>query len=120
MEQESEIITHSSGLQYQDLRAGEGVQVQAGDTIAVHYVGRLEDGTQFDSSIDRGEPFSLVIGTGSVIQGWDIGVPGMKVGGIRRLIIPPDLGYGTAGVPGAIPPNATLIFEVQVLEIAQK
>ena len=103
-------------VQIEDLEVGEGEEVKSGDTVVMHYRGTLQDGTQFDSSYDRGEPFVTQIGTGAVIQGWDQGVPGMKVGGKRKLTIPPELGYGDADM-GSIPPNSTLIFEVELLEI---
>ena len=110
-------ITTASGLQYEDLVVGEGTAAVAGDTVSVHYTGWLEDGTQFDSSVDRGVPYEFILGVGSVIPGWDEGVAGMQVGGTRKLIIPPDLAYGAGGSGGVIPPNATLVFEVQLLEI---
>jgi len=103
-------------IQIEDIEVGTGEEVKSGDTVVMHYRGTLEDGTQFDSSYDRDEPFVTQIGTGAVIQGWDQGVPGMKVGGKRKLIIPPELGYGEADM-GDIPPNSTLIFEVELLEI---
>jgi FKBP-type peptidyl-prolyl cis-trans isomerase FkpA len=106
----------ASDPQSEDLVVGTGDEAQIGDTVSVHYTGWLEDGTQFDSSIDRGQPFDFTIGQGGVIPGWDQGVPGMRVGGTRRLTIPPDLAYGPTG-SGPIPPNATLIFEIQLLEI---
>ena len=115
--QTGEPITTASGLQYQDLVVGEGVAAAAGDTVSVHYTGWLEDGTQFDSSVDSGTPYEFVLGVGGVIPGWDEGVAGMQVGGTRKLIIPPDLAYGAGGSGGVIPPNATLVFEVQLLEI---
>ena len=111
------IITTSSGLQYIDIEEGEGATPQKGQTVVVHYTGTLEDGTKFDSSRDRGRPFSFKIGVGQVIKGWDEGVGTMKVGGRRQLIIPSDLGYGSRGAGGVIPPNATLIFDVELLEI---
>jgi len=111
------LITTDSGLQYEDLVVGDGAEARAGDTVSVHYTGWLEDGTKFDSSVDRGVPFEFTLGRGMVIKGWDEGVAGMKVGGKRRLIIPADLGYGSSGAGGVIPPNATLIFEVELLEI---
>ena len=107
-------IKMENGLQIQDLKVGTGAEVKLGQSLSMHYSGILEDGTKFDSSYDRGEPFQFVLGAGQVIQGWDLGVQGMKVGGKRKLIIPPDLGYGTRGI-GPIPPNATLFFEVEVL-----
>ncbi len=112
-----EVITTASGLQYEDLVAGEGPAAQAGNTVSVHYTGWLEDGTKFDSSVDRGTPFEFPLGGGRVIPGWDEGVAGMQVGGKRRLTIPSELGYGATGAGGVIPPNATLIFEVELLEI---
>jgi hypothetical protein len=106
-----------NGLKIEDLVVGNGREVVAKDNIKVHYVGTLADGTKFDSSYDRGEPFPVTIGIGGVIQGWDLGVPGMKVGGKRRLTIPPALGYGDRAVGGnLIPANSTLIFEVEVVE----
>lgn len=111
------IVTTDSGLKYQDLTFRTGAEAKSGDTVSVHYDGRLTDGTKFDSSRDRGQPFSFKIGAGQVIKGWDEGVAGMKVGGTRKLIIPADLGYGANGVPGVIPANATLVFEVELLEI---
>lgn len=108
--------TSSEKVEIEDLVVGEGVEVKSGDTVVIHYKGMLEDGTQFDSSYDRGEPYETQIGVGTVIQGWDQGVPGMKVGGKRKLVIPAELGYGAQG-NGSIPPNAPLIFEVELLEI---
>lgn len=102
------------------LQEGSGVAVKNGDTVVVHYVGVLEDGTKFDSSVDRGQPFSFVVGAGQVIQGWDLGLIGMKIDEVRRLYIPSELGYGEAGAGnGAIPANANLIFEIQLLEISE-
>ena len=111
--------TLSSGLQYEDVVVGDGDQASTGNQVSVHYTGWLfEDGktgTKFDSSKDRGEPFRFPLGAGHVIRGWDEGVSGMKVGGTRRLVIPPELGYGARGAGGVIPPNATLLFEVDLL-----
>lgn len=113
----NEIITTPSGLKYYDLIIGEGNSPEKGDKVIVHYTGKLEDGTIFDSSKERNEPFTFSLGLGRVIKGWDEGLSTMNVGGKRTLIIPPDLGYGSKGAGGAIPPNATLIFEVELLEI---
>lgn len=113
---EGNTVTTESGLIYEDLVIGEGDEAQVSDTVSVHYTGWLEDGTQFDSSIDRGTPFEFTLGTRSVIQGWEEGVVGMREGGKRKLIIPPELAYGASG-RGSIPPNATLTFEVELLEI---
>jgi peptidylprolyl isomerase len=114
---ESKYTTTASGLKYYDIVEGTGATPTAGQTVSVHYTGWLEDGTQFDSSIDRGQPFTFVLGQGNVIPGWDEGVATMKVGGKRQLVVPPDLGYGESGAGGVIPPNATLIFEVELLDV---
>lgn len=106
-----------SGLSYVDEVVGSGPSPQTGQTVSVHYTGWLTNGQKFDSSLDRGQPFEFVLGQGQVIRGWDEGVASMKVGGKRKLTIPPDLGYGARGAGGAIPPNATLVFEVQLLNI---
>jgi FKBP-type peptidyl-prolyl cis-trans isomerase len=113
----SGVTTTDSGLQYEDLVVGTGAEAKVGDTVSAHYTGTLEDGTKFDSSLDRNQPFEFTIGAGQVIKGWDEGVVGMKVGGTRKLTIPPDLAYGDQGAGSIIPPNATLIFEIQLLEI---
>ena len=113
----AEVITTASGLQYQDVLIGTGDLAEPGNRVKVHYTGRLEDGTQFDSSIDRGQPFEFTLGGGGVIQGWEEGIAGMREGGQRILTIPSDLGYGEAGRPPAIPGNATLIFEVELVEV---
>jgi FKBP-type peptidyl-prolyl cis-trans isomerase FkpA len=115
-------ITTESGLQYDDVAAGEGAEAKAGQNVTVHYTGwlRNDDGTKgakFDSSKDRNDPFEFALGAGMVIRGWDEGVQGMKVGGTRVLTIPADLGYGSRGAGGVIPPNATLIFEVELLGV---
>ncbi len=105
------------GLKYTDAKVGTGTEAKAGQTAVVHYTGWLMDGKKFDSSKDRGQPFSFVLGRGQVIKGWDEGVQGMKVGGTRDLLIPPDLAYGSRGAGGVIPPNATLKFEVELLDV---
>lgn len=112
----SQIKTLPDGLKYADLTPGTGAEATAGKQVQVHYTGWLENGTKFDSSLDRGEPFPLTLGGGQVIKGWDEGLVGMKVGGKRQLIIPPDLGYG-AQAQGPIPANSTLIFEVEMLDV---
>ena len=110
--------TFDNGLRIEDLTVGTGAEVIAGAIVSVHYTGRLTDGTKFDSSVDRGAPFSFQLGAGHVIKGWDDGVVGMKVGGTRRLTIPPELAYGDRDVGGGlIPPNSTLIFEVELLAV---
>ncbi len=109
--------TTPSGLQYEDTVVGDGSSPRPGQSVQVHYTGWLEDGTKFDSSVDRGQPFVFPLGQGRVIKGWDEGVAGMKEGGKRRLTIPPDLGYGARGAGGVIPPNATLIFDVELLKV---
>jgi peptidylprolyl isomerase len=111
------IVTTPSGLKYKELTEGTGATPQKGQTVIVHYTGTLEDGTKFDSSRDRNSPFSFKLGLGQVIKGWDEGLGTMKVGGRRELIIPADLGYGARGAGGVIPPNATLIFDVELLRI---
>jgi FKBP-type peptidyl-prolyl cis-trans isomerase FkpA len=107
----------ASGLQYADLVVGEGSSANPGQKVAVHYTGWLTDGKKFDSSVDRGTPFEFDLGKGNVIKGWDEGVAGMRIGGKRKLIIPPDLGYGARGAGGVIPPNATLVFDVELLDV---
>ena len=103
--------------QIEDVKVGDGPSAKAGDSVSVHYVGTLADGSKFDSSRDRGKPFSFALGRGQVIKGWDVGVDGMQVGGIRKLTIPAAEGYGSRGAGGVIPPNATLLFEVELLGI---
>ncbi|AJC17499.1 MULTISPECIES: FKBP-type peptidyl-prolyl cis-trans isomerase [Pandoraea] len=110
-------VTTDSGLQYEDLQVGDGAEATPGKTVTVHYTGWLTDGKKFDSSKDRNDPFAFVLGGGMVIRGWDEGVAGMKVGGKRKLIIPAELGYGARGAGGVIPPNATLVFEVDLLDV---
>ncbi|MEA2516217.1 MAG: hypothetical protein QOG16_55 [Actinomycetota bacterium] len=109
----------TEGLTITEVECGEGDEAKAGDTVLVHYTGKLEDGTEFDSS-EGGDPFSFTIGAGDVIKGWDQGIPGMKVGGKRTLTIAPELGYGDAGAGGVIPPGATLIFDVELVEITSQ
>lgn len=110
-------VTTPSGLQCEDLVLGTGTEARAGQTVRVHYTGWLADGRTFDSSVDRGQPFAFPLGLGRVIKGRDEGVQGMKVGGKCKLTIPPALGYGTRGAGGVIPPNATLIFHVELLDV---
>jgi FKBP-type peptidyl-prolyl cis-trans isomerase len=111
-------VTQAGGLKYWDLKVGNGKEAKAGDTVSVHYTGwLLDNGKKFDSSLDRGQPFQFTIGAGQVIKGWDEGVAGMKVGGKRQLRIPPELGYGANGAGGVIPPNAYLIFDVELLGV---
>ena len=112
-----EIVTTESGLRYVELEEGTGASPQSGQRVTVHYTGTLENGVKFDSSRDRNRPFSFRIGVGQVIQGWDEGVMSMHVGGRRKLIIPPELGYGSRGAGGVIPPNSTLVFDVELLRI---
>jgi FKBP-type peptidyl-prolyl cis-trans isomerase FkpA len=113
----AEPVTTSSGLKYEDIDAGTGAEARSGQKAKVHYTGWLTSGEKFDSSVDRNEPFEFTLGAGQVIRGWDEGVAGMKVGGKRRLTIPPGLAYGTRGAGGVIPPNAELIFEVELLGV---
>ncbi|MDB5726849.1 MAG: peptidylprolyl isomerase [Noviherbaspirillum sp.] len=115
-------VTKSSGLQYEDIAVGSGDEAKAGNNVTVHYTGWLQNpdgsaGRKFDSSKDRNDPFVFPLGAGHVIKGWDEGVEGMKIGGVRKLIIPAALGYGARGAGGVIPPNATLIFEVELLGV---
>jgi len=111
----------ANGLKYTDTTIGTGAEATKGKKVSVHYTGWLynngQKGAKFDSSLDRGEPFGFALGAGQVIRGWDEGVAGMKIGGKRTLIIPPELGYGARGAPGAIPPNATLMFDVELLKV---
>ncbi|HIJ97338.1 MAG TPA: FKBP-type peptidyl-prolyl cis-trans isomerase [Desulfuromonadales bacterium] len=112
-------VTTASGLKYTDVVVGKGPAPTAGKQVKVHYTGTLENGKKFDSSVDRKEPFSFIIGIGQVIPGWDEGVMTMKVGGKRKLIIPSKLGYGPRGAGSDIPPNATLLFDVELLDVAK-
>jgi FKBP-type peptidyl-prolyl cis-trans isomerase FkpA len=114
---EAKTTTTPSGLKYEDVKVGTGDTATAGKNVSVHYTGTLTDGKKFDSSKDRGQPFEFPLGGGRVIKGWDEGVQGMKVGGVRKLTIPPELGYGPRGAGGVIPPNATLVFEVELLGV---
>ena len=110
------MTTTPSGLQYRDDVVGEGAEAKAGNLVSVHYTGTLQNGSKFDSSRDRGQPFQFPLGAGRVIRGWDEGVAGMKVGGRRTLVIPPELGYGARAI-GPIPPNSTLVFDVELLGV---
>ena len=116
------MITTATGLQYEDTVVGDGAEATKGQTVTVHYTGRLykdgEQGAKFDSSKDRRDPFQFSLGAGMVIRGWDEGVAGMKIGGARTLIIPAELGYGSRGAGGVIPPNATLKFDVELLDLS--
>jgi peptidylprolyl isomerase len=118
---QAEPVTTSSGLKYEDIQVGTGAEAKSGRSVTVHYTGWLDDngkqGKKFDSSVDRGRPFIFQLGAGSVIKGWDEGVAGMKIGGKRTLFIPPKLGYGEGGYPPVIPPKASLIFDVELLEV---
>ena len=117
MAETPDAITTPSGLQYVDHVVGDGAAPTAGKMVTVHYTGTLDNGTKFDSSKDRNEPFEFPLGGGQVIPGWDKGFAGMRVGGTRVLTIPPDMGYGARGAGGVIPPNATLVFEVELLGV---
>lgn len=109
-------VTLPNGLRYQDLKVGDGALAETGKTISVHYTGTLPNGTQFDSSVG-GSPYTLKLGAGTVIKGWDEGIKGMRVGGKRKLTIPPDMAYGATGYPPVIPPNSTLLFDVELMEV---
>lgn len=115
---DANVVTTPSGLKYVDLEEGTGATPEPGQTVTVHYTGTLENGKKFDSSRDRNQPFKFKIGQGQVIKGWDEGLSTMKVGGRRKLIIPSELGYGARGAGGVIPPNATLIFDVELLKVS--
>jgi peptidylprolyl isomerase len=117
--QDVKTVTTDSGLKYVDVVVGKGASPVKGKQVKVHYTGTLENGKKFDSSVDRNEPFSFVIGVGQVIPGWDEGVMTMKVGGKRKLTIPSKLGYGARGAGGVIPPNATLLFDVELLDVSR-
>ena len=114
------VITTESGLQIEEIKVGDGAVATAGQFVSVHYTGWLTNGNKFDSSKDRDEPYEFPLGQRNVIAGWDEGVQGMQIGGVRKLTIPPQLGYGTRGAGGVIPPNATLVFDVELLEIVSK
>jgi FKBP-type peptidyl-prolyl cis-trans isomerase FkpA len=117
-EKDGKVVTTASGLKYVDQKVGEGTEAKEGSKVTVHYTGTLESGKKFDSSVDRGKPFGpITLGKREVIKGWEEGLQGMKVGGKRKLIIPPSLGYGERGAGDVIPPNATLIFEVELLKV---
>ncbi len=115
-EAKSKVVTLPSGLQYEDLKIGEGPEVKTGQTVQMRYTGKFIDGRVFDSNVGK-DPYPVTLGVSSVIKGWHEGIPGMKVGGKRKLTIPPDLAYGKRGFPGAIPPDATLVFDVEVLSV---
>ena len=110
-------VAEGTEMKLDDIKVGIGAVAEVGKSVTVHYTGWLTDGTKFDSSKDRGQPFTFQLGAGRVIKGWDQGVAGMKVGGVRKLTIPPQLGYGARGAGGVIPPNATLVFEVELLDV---
>ena len=117
----SDPLQHDNGLIVQDVVVGEGKSAENGDTLSAHYVGALQDGTVFDESYGRGQPIQFVLGAGQLIKGWELGLLGMKEGGKRRLVIPPELGYGAGGAAGGvIPPNATLLFEIELVGVVKK
>ena len=115
--QEPQAPAATDKVNVEDIKTGSGAEAKSGNTVSVNYLGTFLDGTKFDSSYDRGESFSFVLGQGQVIRGWDWGVLGMRVGGKRKLVIPPSLAYGAQGIPGAIPPDSTLVFEVELLGV---
>jgi FKBP-type peptidyl-prolyl cis-trans isomerase FkpA len=115
--EDKDVITTKSGLKYKDIVVGTGTEAVKGKNIWVHYTGTLQDGKKFDASYDRGAPLGFQLGVGHVIRGWDEGVAGMKVGGKRKLIIPPGLAYGEVGIPDVIPPNSTIIFDVELIDV---
>lgn len=117
---ENEVIQYDNGLIVQDVVVGEGKEAETGDKLSAHYVGMLEDGTVFDESYSRGQPIEFVLGSGQLIQGWELGLVGMREGGKRRLIIPSDLGYGERGAGNAIPPNSNLLFEIELVSVTKK
>ena len=117
LQTQQEEIPMETELKIEDIKVGTGAEAKAGDTILVHYIGTFLSGQKFDSSLDRGTPLQFVLGVGQVIQGWDQGVLGMKVGGKRKLTIPPNLAYGEQGAGGVIPPNAALVFEVELVDV---
>lgn len=116
----SKPIRYDNGLGVQDIVIGNGQTAESGDTLNAHYVGALENGTVFDNSYDRGQPIEFILGSGQLIKGWELGLIGMKEGGKRRLVIPPELGYGAKGAGKAIPPNATLLFEIELVSVTKK
>jgi len=116
----SEPVRYDNGLMIQDLVVGNGEAAKNGDTLGAHYVGKLEDGTVFDNSYDRGQPLEFVLGAGQLIQGWELGLVGMKEGGKRKLVVPASLGYGSRGAGGVIPPNVTLLFEIELVSVTKK
>lgn len=118
--QPAESTSQVKELQITDITIGTGAEAKDGDIVKVHYTGTFENGEKFDSSLDRGEPIEFQLGSGMVIKGWDMGIKGMKIGGKRKLIIPGDLAYGQEGRPGKIPPNATLLFDVELMEVKTK
>jgi peptidylprolyl isomerase len=115
--QDKDMVTTSSGLKYKDVVVGTGAEAVKGKMVSVHYTGTLQDGKKFDASYERGAPIEFMLGVAQVIRGWDEGITGMKVGGKRKLIIPPGLAYGEVGIPDLIPPNSTLVFDVELVNV---